>query len=72
MGTTWRRHAPEDIVESRISLMVWLSIVTSGSRAMVALVGATIVCHAQSRDSRCRSLQVKGGGEVTGWASMSD
>lgn len=72
MRTTWRRHAPENVVEGGISLVVWLRIVTRGSRTMVALIGATIVCHAQSRDSRWEYGQYKVGETVTGWALMMD
>lgn len=67
---TWGRHTPKDVVEGGISLVVWLSVVPSGSRPVVALVGTSIVCHAQSRDGRCGQLQAGVGGKITGWASM--
>jgi len=71
MRTTWRWHATEDVIEGGISLVVWLRIVTSGSRTMVALIRAAIVCHAQSRDSSYGYRQAKVGGEITGWAWMT-
>ena len=54
LRSPWGRRTAEYVMERSISLMVGLAARVRVSGTIIAGLGRTIVCHAQSRDSRSR------------------
>ena len=55
LRSSWRRRPSEYVVESGVPVTIGRATIARASGSMVARLGATIVCHAQSRDSRRRT-----------------